>query len=276
MQSTAGNTVENEFSLLETINIVTKWKKQIFVFVLCSILLALIVTVFLPKKYYSSATIYPTNPQLADKNLLFGKNIEALYSIYGSADDLDRLYTMANTNSMYGHIADSFKLVHSGQTAERARENVVAQLKKNISLKKTENGELVIGVWTKDNVLSAAIANAIVFHLNQMHQTIVDDIQKRARYALHDLQSDSIVKDSFQNGLNTNAQLIRELNVAARAVPPPFVILDRALPATKAGKPNFWIILWSTLLASLLFAVLFVTIPHHQKNKTVAGSPGFV
>jgi LPS O-antigen subunit length determinant protein (WzzB/FepE family) len=67
-----------------------RWKLIVLITALATII-ALIAALLSPKKYLAIATALPANGMIADKARIFNQNIEALYSEFGTVDELDKL-----------------------------------------------------------------------------------------------------------------------------------------------------------------------------------------
>ena len=151
------------------------WRRQwklIIVFVAISLAVASILLLLLPKQYEATAVATAGNPLLSDKAYLFNPNIDQLYSNYGSADDLDRLYGIANLDSTYKVIVDFFNLVDyyksTGANNAIRRRKAVFGLKKDVEIQKNEVNQLTVSVWNKDPALAANIANSIIEVVQQI------------------------------------------------------------------------------------------------------------
>ena len=271
----------NEPNLTGIIAVVAKWKRPIFLLVIIATSLAAVTSLFiLPRQYYAGTTVLPVNAMLTDKGRLFNNNIQELYSVYGTADDLDRIYTIAKAGNVLGFVVDSLKLVSHFEIAgndEKARTKAVARLKKNVSITKTESGALQIDVWDKDADKAAAIANLIIQKtellgnelLVQANQTIINklqtDISEKTKQVMElkdvNASSGSIIINTDENELLRNElvrdkKLLHEFLLASEARQPSLMILEKAYPSLKADKPKHWLIIVSAFLLSLFFAVM--------------------
>ena len=271
----------NEPNLTGIIAVVAKWKRPIFLLVIIATSLAAVTSLFiLPRQYYAGTTVLPVNAMLTDKGRLFNNNIQELYSVYGTADDLDRIYTIAKAGNVLGFVVDSLKLVSHFEIAgndEKARTKAVARLKKNVSITKTESGALQIDVWDKDADKAAAIANLIIQKtellgnelLVQANQTIINklqtDISEKTKQVMElkdvNASSGSIIINTDENELLRNElvrdkKLLHEFLLASEARQPSLMILEKAYPSLKADKPKHRLIIVSAFLLSLFFAVM--------------------
>jgi hypothetical protein len=162
---------------------------------------------FLPKQYYAGSTVLPVNSMLTDKARYFNSNIQELYSVYGTADDLDRIYSMAKASDVLSFITDSLHLIDhyaiTGSATDK-KPKAIIQLKKNLQIIKTANGTLQIDVWDKNADMAADIANLVVYKTETMgkalqqeaYQNVIDQLsvaieKKQKQYQL--------LQDSLKN-----------------------------------------------------------------------------
>lgn len=281
----------NETNLTGIIAVVSKWKRPIFLLVIIATSLAAVTSLFiLPRQYYAGTTVLPVNAMLTDKGRIFNNNIQELYSVYGTADDLDRIYTIAKAGNVLGFVVDSLKLVSHFEIAgndEKARTKAVTRLKKNVNITKTESGALQIDVWDKDADKAAAIANLIIHKttllgnelLVQANQSIINKLQIDISEKTKQLQelkdtdpsTNNIIINTDDNELLRNElvrdkKLLHEFLLASDAKQPSLMILEKAYPSLKADKPKHFIIIVSAFLISLFFAVLAALVINRIKK----------
>ena len=280
---------ENEFNL---VGVVHAWQRQwkiITLFVAVSLAVALILLLLLPKQYEATAVATAGNPLLSDKAYLFNPNINQLYSNYGNTDDLDRLYGIANLDTTYKVIVDSFNLVDyyksSGANNAIRLGMAVLSLKKDVEIQKNEVNQLTVSVWNKNPALAANIANTII---NVVQQITAAGLKKS--YEQNLLVIDSTLKDLVSKygvlvGLGTNAagqqvdrdvalldaekttlleqikqyqKTYSEIALASKNIQPALIVLQTASPTAKAGKPSVFAWLFGVLVASFSFGLLAV------------------
>ena len=118
------------------------------------------------KTEYTAATkLLPGNTVLADKARLMNPSIQHLYSFFGNGDDVDRLISMAGTDTILKQVALAFKLSNYYQIAEKdiklAQFKTLEKFKKDIWLGKSVNNEMIIRCTHQNRDTAAAIANNI-------------------------------------------------------------------------------------------------------------------
>ncbi len=273
-----------DISLYTMLQVFRKWWKTLLLFPLIAAALALLTTLFLPKSYYASTTVLPVNSVLGDRSRLFNDNIQALYSSFGTSDDLDRLYTIATAGTLLDFITDSLRLAqHYGitGTGEMARANATKQLKKNITIAKTANGALEVEAWDKDAVTAAAIANLVIYRSENLYKQFSIDLNQRIIDALHNdsetkrlyLHTPSVidttelrVRQRIIDQVERNEKLIDELKLTMQTTQPPLVVLEKAFPALKAGKPKVLLAVLTTFMFALFFTALCTLVIERNRS----------
>ena len=255
---------ESSPNMLGIFEVLKKWRRPIILLVMVSTVIAAIISLLLPKKYASTAVIFPVNSMLSDKSRLFNANIQQLYSEYGGSDDLDHLYAIANSNAVIRFITDSFHLsthYKVNESPDKAKYVAGARFKKNTDITKSENGELRIEVWDEDNNMAANIAAAMLIKIQEMS---TDIMWQSAMATLHALKRKQFADtNQVKQGIGSSSinrpmlfeKEIKELEVSLEAAPPVFVTLEKPTPAFEPGKPNIWVIIITTFLLSTFFAI---------------------
>ncbi len=284
---------ESELNLIGIQSVLTKQKKPLILFVLVATLLATITSFFfLPKQYYAGSTLLPVNAMLTDKSRLFNNNIQELYSVYGTADDLDRIYSIAKAGNILSFLTDSLHLVeHYGITglASSSKPKEIAQLKKHLQIIKTENGALQIDAWDTNAEMAADIANLLVYKTEaigkelqqQAYQSIIDQVQvsiahKKKNY--HQLQDSLNNMDitaaaplaktgsELLTHIERDEKILDEVNLAMDLRQPTVLVLEKAYPSFKADKPKHIVIIIGAFISSLFFAIIALVLFNRFKQ----------
>lgn len=258
----------------------SKWWKTIAAIALSATLLALLITLLLPKQYLSVATALPANSAASDKASIFNNNIQALYSSLGTPDELDRVIGTAHLDTLFIAVAAKFNLqqhygiANNGQALYKAAD----KLKDNSKIYKSEYDDLKIKVWDKDKNMAAQLANALMETLQQINQQLQNEgnirtLQKlKGDYTLLQQQygqtSGSGNTDKDSNGLlqikraaqiqqlTEYEKLIAQYEVMVNANIPVLLVAENARPAVFADKPYIWQSVVAVFFAAFLFSVL--------------------
>lgn len=274
---------DSSFNLLDVIATLQRSRKSIVTFVVASVVIATITVFLMPKYYRSIAIVVAANPALADKARLFNPNIEGLYSNYGSTDDLDRIYGMANLDTVYKQLVQEFDLIKyyklKGTDTALLQRKAVLALRDDLTLQKTELSQLKIFIYTKDNNFSAQIANRMVDIIQQMAQAVWKKNYANSLAQLNSeiatfestilMISDSLNKTSINpttatllnnkknmllQQINDYQKSANEFSLAIANNPPALIVLERAYPSAKADKPKKLIVILWAFFISLIFA----------------------
>ena len=282
----------NDFNLAGLVDVWQRRRYAILILVISTVVIAGAILWWMPKQYKSTAVIIAANPQLQDKARLFNKQIQLLYAVYGSADDLDRLYGWADVDSNYYALIDEFDLImeYPHDDSAYVRQETLKRLRKDIQLIRTEEQQLKIEVFMKRPELAANVANAIVRNINQRYQAIAADRYNKEKLALqasiqetslqHSNQVDSIkltqglLKESLQLGRlkaleEQAAQLTKtivEMDAAIKANPPALYVQQNAVPDYKPAKPQVLLSLLAVAASSLVFGLLLTALIDQRRS----------
>lgn len=282
--------------MAETAGVIQHNWKKITLFTLLSVAIATVTVYILPKQYRSTAMLIAANPQLADKSRLFNENIQGLYSYIGSGDDLDRIMGIADLDTAYKQLVDEYKLVDyyelSNNPLPLLRRKAVLKLREDLTLQRTERGQLKISCWTKNPQLSADLINAMIKIVTRqaeqisheqyagsqslLEKTILakegeyrqlsDSLQKIPQqqydsYELLQLSAKSVLKE-----LQEYRTLYAQFTMMAKLQTPVLFVLDKAVPAAKAERPDKPAIIIAAAIAGFVFSILLLLIANRKRS----------
>lgn len=260
-------------------SVIGKHWKLMLLLTLISTVVALVVCIVSPKQYLGTATALPANTYLADKARIFNQNIEALYTEFGTPDELDKLEGTAKLDTIYLAATKDFNLIAHydiNRNASDALEKAALKLRKNTAINRTGYGELKVKVWDRDNSTAANLANALLQKINDIHQalqaennrTVLDKLREDYAAKQKALQSanatspdtvavsNEMQKTIVKSQLQQYGQLMTEYDLALKTNPKALLVVERARPSPWADKPATAQIVLFTFLASLLFSFL--------------------
>jgi capsular polysaccharide biosynthesis protein len=282
----------SSFNLEQTAAALQKRWKNILIFTVACVAIATVTVFVVPPYFRSAATVVSGNSALADKGRIFNPNIKDLYSYFGSGDDLDRIQGIADRQLTYLQLVDEFSLIDyyglKGDSIAILRKKASLCLQKNISLKKTEEGQLQITAWTKDKNLSAALVNRLV---SIVQETATEIWQKNytAQITKFDstigvMQKDYVnTSDSIkgapekmenalklkqlQNRMEDFGKIADEFKLASQSLPAVLYVIEPASPAPYAERPDKKAVIIIAALAGLIFGCMVVLV---NDRKTTA------
>src|SRR5438270_248116 len=94
-------------------DLLTVFQKQgrfILGLTLLATVLALVISLLVPKEYAATVTALPANSVTADKGRIFNNQVEQLYSDLGTADELDKIEGTGELDTIYIAASHAFRL----------------------------------------------------------------------------------------------------------------------------------------------------------------------
>lgn len=261
----------------------SKWWKRMTIVVLISLAVVTAILLFMPKEYLSEATALRASSYTTDKASIFNRNIEALYSTLGSADDLDMVIGTAQLDTVYLSQVDSFSLVGHYRIKgdpSLARRKAAIKLRKHSKVMKSGYGELKVRTWDKDKQMAAQLANGIMDKLQAIHQRLLNEsnvstlegLREKVRVIQSKLNKDSIsspgsltLQQQLEQ-LDQYQELIGEYELMVDTRQPALLIVEQARPAIRPDRPRYFSILPATFVLSALFALLSALVLEKRKN----------
>lgn len=247
-----------------------RWK-WILSITLIATVTVLIFALLAPKKYLAVATALPANSMVADKARIFNQNIEALYSDFGTVDELDKLEGTGKLDTLFIAAAEAFKLDEHYKigTSDESLFDAAIKLKKNSKISRSGYGELKVRVWDKDKNLCAQLANFLMKKIQELHQHLqnrgnvlaLEKIKeahalKQREYQLADsvklVPKLSILTEELQN----YEKLIEEYQLAINVDVPVLLVVEPARPALWADRPQIAQTVSFAFFGALLFSFL--------------------
>jgi hypothetical protein len=272
-----------------------RWRRQISFLVVLTVGLTTAIVFLMPRQYLGQATALPAPAYAADKTVVFSQNLQSVYSMLGSQDDLDRILGTAQLDTVYDvvanqwHLASHYDLNNGGRPDLRRS---ALRLKNKTRVMKGDYGELKVKVWDKDAVYAANLANSIMEKLQQIHQDIQtvnnammlatvnsEYANKKIEYQrVHDsLSQMQTATTGAQILLARQASLIQQIEeyenlsgqyqLMVHARPKALVIVEKASPAIKADRPHRAEIIVAAAVLSFLFAFLAAVVLERRKSQ---------
>jgi hypothetical protein len=275
-----------------------RWK-LILVITFLSAAIALLFALLSPKKYLSVATALPANSATADKARIFNSNIEALYSDFGTPDELDRIEGTAALDTIFIAASKEFQLPEHYSIPTNGEESFKAaiHLKKNTRINRGSYGELKVKVWDTDRNMTATIANFLMQKLQEIHQHLqnqnnISVLEKiKEEYASKQKEymqlADSLNKPidtpslSFASAkreiiktkmivlaeqIQQYEKMIGEYQLAANANLPVLLVVENARPPLWPDKPKVLQTVLFTFFGALLFSWLLALFIENRKS----------
>lgn len=174
MYNDVKETNEPHWSVMDSLNILWKWKNFIIINTLIVALSALIISLILPKWYKSTASIL--SPK--DQGFLnfFGSSSQVLRGLtsfprLGSISQNPNAYNyfaILKSRSTMESVVKKFDLVRIYEVSDGSMEKTIKELRNNVAFELQADDYITIDVYDKDPNRAAAMANYFVEILNDM------------------------------------------------------------------------------------------------------------
>jgi uncharacterized protein involved in exopolysaccharide biosynthesis len=206
-------------SLLSLVKTIYHWRKPLIIVSIAAIVLAAVISLFLPNYYKAFSKFIPSNPSQTMPNMIFtnggGGNIP-----FGTSDDLDRLQNIAGSGELAGYLIAKFGLYkHYGidSTGDRAAYYIGLKFSKNYSISKDEYGGLEVAVEDTDPKLAADIANAAVEQIAKIDRSLsIANLQAMATAFEKTMARAGNDRDSLSKAINKINRRYRYPSIALR------------------------------------------------------------
>ncbi len=256
-------------------DIIKRWWKYMISFVIITIVLVGIIVFLKPKLYLSTATAIPASSYATDKGKVFNENIQALYSAFGDADDLDLILGTSELDTIYIAVsADNNLKEHyqiSGEGPEAIRKAADC-LRKKSRVVKSGYGELKVKVWDGNNNIAANLANDLLDKLAEMHRNLRSQSNESTLQSLLDGRN-KILAGKDSTGAQSLSQvfeydkLINEYRIMVDSKPSVLVTVEKARPALYPSKPRKKQIIAASAVLAFIFSLLVALVLERRKNE---------
>jgi len=170
--------MNNDYSLIHLLKVLARWKKQILIATALVALASVAGSLMMDTYYKSTAVLYPASPSLADPDPIGG--LEKVSYIYGTPEDLDRLFSIANSGLIKNHVIDQFGLASHydvDTTTAKGKAKLMAKFSKLFETKKTKFDALQISIEDTDPVKARDMVKAAREKITSVAQSIIKESQ---------------------------------------------------------------------------------------------------
>jgi uncharacterized protein involved in exopolysaccharide biosynthesis len=270
-----------------------RWRKQILLLVIATLIVTTAIVFLTPKRYLSVATALPASSYATDKTSVFSQNLQSLYSTIGLPDELDKIIGTAHLDTVYRSVVAQLDLTdHYGlsKTDADAISKAASVLQKHTRVIKSDYGELKVKVWDVDRGLAANLANSIMGKLQQMHQDIqalnnsmmlskineeyvrekidygklTDSLQHVSNASMADLLT--VQKSALLQQIQEFEKLASQYKLMIDAKPQALIIIEKATPAIAPDQPKPLMAITAAVILSFLFGILTALILDSRKS----------
>jgi len=170
--------MNNDYSLIHVLKTLAKWKKQIFIVSAIVGIISVIGSLLMPDYYTSSAIVYAASPTLANPDPIGGN--EKLFYTYGTGEDLDRLFSIANSGTVKNHIIQKFNLAEHydiDTSSIKGKAKLALHFDKLYETTKTKFDALMISIEDIDPEMARNMVREVRIMIDQTAQRIVKESQ---------------------------------------------------------------------------------------------------
>lgn len=170
--------MNSDYSLIHVLKKLAKWKKQILLVTALVGLFSVIGSLMMPDYYASSAIVYAASPTLANPDPIGGAQKQ--FFTYGTGEDLDRLFSIANSGTIKDYIIQKFDLAQHydiDTSSLKGKAKLALHFEKLYQTTKTKFDALMISVEDTDPLLAKNMVSAIRVKIDKTAQQIVKESQ---------------------------------------------------------------------------------------------------
>ncbi|MBC8526262.1 MAG: hypothetical protein H8D22_05240 [Candidatus Cloacimonetes bacterium] len=160
---------EKEINLIDYWNIIWKRKKFIIISVLIVTILAVIISLLLPKWYKATAVIMPPATEEGKFSSMLGSNLGAfgLGGMFGGSESQMRLLAILKSRNMLEALDDKFDFQKKYEA--KFKFQTYNNIKSNLRIEVGEEDQIKISFLDKDQDLVAGVVNYIVHCLDSLN-----------------------------------------------------------------------------------------------------------
>lgn len=271
------------FNITELSDLLIKKWKIILLFSCLSVAATAGFSLLIKPEYTATTKLLPGNSVLADKARLMNPSIQHLYSFFGNGDDVDRLLSMAETDTSLKQVMRQFNLKDyytiNEKDAQLTEFKTLEKFRKDIWLGKSVNNELIIRSTHQNRDTAAAIANFIATQTGNSLQAIWKNIYQQISVQLdsniQQLKKQYLLtlqnKNSEEKLLQTeSAAILKQINsfnelkietdLAVSTTPAAIIVVEKASPPAKSSWPDLGIILPLAALSGFIFSIILILV----------------
>lgn len=170
--------MSKDFSLLDVLKTLGRWKKHILRTTIAVFILSIIGTLLMPTWYESSTTFYAAHPDLARPEPVGGG--DAPKFVYGTGDDLDRLFSLANSTEIKNTLISKFDLYKRykiDSTAKKGPAKMAKKINKLYNTTRTKYDAMTLSMEDQDPTFARDIVKTARELLSSKTQQLVKSSQ---------------------------------------------------------------------------------------------------
>jgi uncharacterized protein involved in exopolysaccharide biosynthesis len=191
-----------------------KWKKQLFIIVITTIIVSTIVSIFIKDKYQSSVILFPTTTSSISKALItenYGGKDDILE--FGDIEQAEQLIQILNSDEIKDRIIEKYDLMNHyciDDSDDFKKTKLSRMYHNNISFKLTKYMAVEIKVLDYNSDTAALIANDISMLLDTVKNRMRKEI---AQEAFNIVKNEYLYQNEYVIKLEDSLTSLRQLGV---------------------------------------------------------------
>lgn len=202
-------------NLLGVFKSLYRWRKAIRNVCAAALAGSIVVSLFLSNYYKSTTIFYPSNPELANPETMFGY-ASGIAQYFGNDRDLDRLDEIANSSELLDYLVRHFRLYEHydiDSTDTEGPYKVRKRLLKLYSAQKNKNDAIELSVEDTDPLFAMEMANKARERVDEIAQRLIKNSQANILIA-------------FENNVQHKITEINQLSDSLRILQARYSIYD--------------------------------------------------
>lgn len=166
--------------LVEILHLLYQKRKYIIWTCVIAVVVAIVCSLVMPNYYQASTTFYAASPDLAQPAPV--GSLERKQEYYGTDNDLDRLFSLANSSQVSNYLISKYDLYNHydiDPTSAKAKFKIQEKFNKYFNTKKTKYDALELSMEDQDPELSAKMANDARNKIDELAQNVIKESQQQ-------------------------------------------------------------------------------------------------
>lgn len=262
--------------MLEILNILLKWKKQVLIFTVVAVAASVFITMpFIMPPYFKSKEIfYLSNPVSTDRAALFNEKEVGGVSIFGGKEDVNRFLSILNSDAVSLAAIDKFHLVKHYKLDGEDRAMILYYTKRefysNFDAVRNDLGAIEVSMLDTDAQLASDMVKFIVATSDSIYRgmlmenkaTVLQLIDKQIADKKAALPGTDDVSDELLKLTTIRDQYAVSSSAAFKTT----YVVEEPIPAVKKTKPVRWLIVLATAVAAMFLASFVALLIELYKN----------
>jgi uncharacterized protein involved in exopolysaccharide biosynthesis len=168
---------ENDFSSINVLYFIFKWRKPLIIIAIAALVISSIVSLTIQEKYKSTVVLFPAPTSSISKSLLTDNDKQEDLLQFGKEEEAEQMLQILNSDEIRAKICDKYHLMyHYGidPTDKLKRTKLYDEFQSNVTFKRTEYMSVKIEVLDINPDTAAFIANDIA----SLHDSVKTRMQR--------------------------------------------------------------------------------------------------